>query len=345
MTKLSLSSIPSRWRVLVAFAAIYTIWGSTYLAIRFAIETTPPFLMGGARYLIAGAILYALTRRQRATPILRVHWRSAFVVGGLLLLGGNGGVIWAEQVIPSGLAALIIATVPLWMALLNWLRGDKVRPNLGVTLGLVLGLLGIVFMVSPGESAGGDNVNSLGVLVLVLAALSWSIGSLYSRKAQLPPEPLLATAMEMLAGGALLLVAGLLTGEAGQLRLDQVSPRSLLALGYLIVFGSLVGFSAYVWLLRVSTPARVSTYAFVNPVVAVFLGWTLAGESLTPRTLVAAAVIVTAVVLIVANQARTTPRPTGEATPIGDRESELRRIVTPIEGRALRRRIEADGSN
>ncbi len=345
MTKLSLSSVPSHWRVLVAFAAIYTIWGSTYLAIRFAIETMPPFLMGGARYLIAGAILYALTRRSRAAAVPHIHWRSAFIVGGLLLLGGNGGVIWAEQVIPSGLAALIIATVPLWMALLNWLRGDNVRPNLGVTLGLVLGLLGIVFLVSPGESAGGDNVNSLGVLVLVLAALSWSIGSLYSRKAQLPSEPLLATAMEMLAGGALLLVAGLLTGEAGQIRLDQVSPRSLLALGYLIVFGSLVGFSAYIWLLRVSTPARVSTYAFVNPVVAVFLGWTLAGESLTPRTLVAAVVIVTAVVLIVASQARTTPQQTGDATPIEDRESGFRRIVTLIESRALRRRVEADGGN
>ncbi|HET7091052.1 MAG TPA: drug/metabolite exporter YedA [Anaerolineae bacterium] len=345
MTTHSLSGVPARWRMLVAFAAIYTIWGSTYLAIRFAIETMPPFLMGGARYLIAGAILYALTRRSRAAAVPRIHWRSAFIVGGLLLLGGNGGVIWAEQVIPSGLAALLIATVPLWMALLNWLRGDNVRPNLGVTLGLALGLLGIVFLVSPGESAGGDQVNSLGVLVLVLAALSWSIGSLYSRKAQLPAEPLLATAMEMLAGGALLLVAGLLTGEAGQLRLDQVSPRSLLALGYLIVFGSLVGFSAYVWLLRVSTPARVSTYAFVNPVVAVFLGWALAGESLTPRTLVAAAVIVTAVVLIVANQARTLPQRNADVTGVEDRASPFRRAFALIASRVPGRRVEAGGGN
>ena len=339
MTASDSASASQRWRVRVAFAAIYTIWGSTYLAIRFAIETMPPFLMGSARYLIAGAILYALTRRQRVAPITRIHWRSAFIIGGLLLLGGNGGVIWAEQVIPSGLAALIIATVPLWMALLNWLRGDNVRPNLGVTLGLGLGLFGIVLLVSPGQAAGGDNANPLGVLVLVLAALSWSIGSLYSRKARLPSEPLVATAMEMLAGGALLLVAGLLSGEAGQIRLDQVSPRSLLALGYLIVFGSLLGFSAYIWLLRVSTPARVSTYAFVNPVVAVFLGWTLAGESLTPRTLIAAAVIVTAVVLIVANQIRSTPQPTGDAAPIEDRESGPRRIVAQIESRPSAERI------
>jgi drug/metabolite transporter (DMT)-like permease len=301
--------------------------------------------MGGARYLIAGAILYALTRRGRAAAVPRIHWRSAFIVGGLLLLGGNGGVIWAEQVIPSGLAALIIATVPLWMALLNWLRGDNVRPNLVGTLGLVLGLLGIVLLVSPGESAGGDQVNSLGVLVLVLAALSWSIGSLYSRKAQLPSEPLLATAMEMLAGGALLLVAGLLTGQAGQIRLDQVSPRSLLALGYLIVFGSLVGFSAYVWLLRVSTPARVSTYAFVNPVVAVFLGWTLAGESLTPRTLVAAAVIVTAVVLIVASQARTPAQRHADVAHVEDRPSRFRRAFALIANRVPGRRVEADSGN
>ena len=345
MTVSDSTSAPPRWRVLVAFAAIYTIWGSTYLAIHFAIETMPPFLMGSARYLIAGAILYAVTRRQRSAPILRVHWRSAFIVGGLLLLGGNGGVIWAEQTIPSGLAALIIATVPLWMALLNWLRGDNVRPNLGVTVGLALGLLGIVLLVSPGASETGDNANPLGVLVLVLAALSWSIGSLYSRRASLPSEPLTATAMEMLAGGALLLVAGLLTGEAGQIRLDQISPRSLLALGYLIVFGSLVGFTAYIWLLRVSTPARVSTYAFVNPVVAVFLGWTLAGEALTPRTLVAAAVIVTAVVLIVAYQGRTPPQRIADATRVTDRESPFRRVFTLIASRVPGRRMEADGSN
>jgi len=345
MTASDSAGATQRWRVLVAFAAIYTIWGSTYLAIRFAIETMPPFLMGSARYLIAGAILYALTRRQHTAPIPRIHWRSAFIIGGLLLLGGNGGVIWAEQIIPSGLAALLIATVPLWMALLNWLGGDHVRPNLGVTVGLGLGLLGIVLLVSPDQAASGDSVNPAGVLVLVLAALSWSIGSLYSRKAQLPSAPLLATAMEMLAGGALLLVAGLVTGEAGQIRLEQVSPRSLLALGYLIVFGSLMGFTAYIWLLRVSTPARVSTYAFVNPVVAVFLGWALAGESLTPRTLAAAAVIVTAVVLIVANQARASRQPTGDATLMKDRESGLRPIVAPATSRALHRRIEADGGN
>lgn len=302
MTGRNLSTASPHWRVVAAFAAIYVIWGSTYLAIRFAIETIPPFLMGGARFLTAGAILYAFARARGAAPPSRIHWRSAIIIGGMLLLGGNGGVILAEQMVPSGLAALIIATVPLWMVLLNWLRGDGIRPTAGVALGLVLGVTGIALLVGPGGAAG-IGVNPIGVAVLVLASLSWSIGSLYSRRARLPADPLVATAIEMLAGGGLLAALGTATGEVGQIQFAQMSPRSLLALGYLIAFGSLVAFSAYVWLLRVSTPARVSTYAFVNPIVAVLLGWALAGEALTPRMLLAAALIVTAVVLITTRQA------------------------------------------
>jgi len=319
------SKTRSRWQVLAAFAAIYLIWGSTYLAIRFAIETLPSLLMGGVRFLIAGAILWALAQRRGVERPSRIHWRSATLVGGFLLLGGNGGVIVAEKMVPSGLAALVIATVPLWMAVLNWLRGDRIRPGAGVTIGLGLGVLGIMLLVGSGET--GDRVNPLGVLVLVLASLSWSIGSLYSRRARLPAEPLLATAIEMLAGGALLLGAGLITGEASQIQLDQVSLRSLVSLGYLIVFGSLVGFSAYLWLLRVSAPARVSTYAFVNPVVAVFLGWALAGEPITPRMLIAAAIIIAAVVLITAQQEARADKPAEGSTPVG-----VRNESAPAEG-------------
>jgi drug/metabolite transporter (DMT)-like permease len=298
------SSITSHWRVLVALAAVYSIWGGTYLAIRFAIETVPPFLMAGSRFVIAGAILYTWMRLSRVPAPTRIQWRSATIIGGLLLLGGNGVLAWSEQLVPSGLAALMIATVPVWMVLLDWLRGGAARPNLGVTIGLVLGLAGIVLLAGPTNIAGGNHLNSVGVLLLLFAAVSWATGSLYARRAPIPATPLLATAMEMLVGGALLLIAGSIAGEWGQLRLDQVSLRSLLSYGYLILFGSLVGFSAYTWLLRATSTAIASTYAYVNPVVAVFLGWALAGEPLTLQTMLAAAIIVTAVVIITTNQAR-----------------------------------------
>jgi drug/metabolite transporter (DMT)-like permease len=302
MPELRPSQISLRWRIALAFAAIYLIWGSTYLAIRFAIESIPPYLMGGVRFLIAGGVLYAVLRWRGVRAPSRQQWRAALIVGGLLLWGGNGGVMIAEQYVPSSLAALIIAMVPLWMVLLNWWWGDRMRPNAGTLLGVGLGLAGIVLIAAPGQAAAEGAVNPIGLLILVLASLSWSIGSLYSRKASLPANALLATSLEMLAGGALLLIAGLLLGQGAQLRFDHVNLLSLAALGYLIVFGSLIGFTAYVWLLKVSTPARVSTYAFVNPVVAVFLGWVFAGEELSLRVLAAAAVIIVAVMLITLNQ-------------------------------------------
>jgi drug/metabolite transporter (DMT)-like permease len=295
--------VPARWRVPVAFAAVYLIWGSTYLGIRFAVETMPPFLMAGTRFLIAGAILYAATYRRTAPPT-RLQWRSAAIVGALLLLGGNGGVVWAEQVVPSSIASLMIATVPLWMALLNWLRGDRLRPTVGVTAGLALGMAGIALLVSQGRASEQHAIDPLGLAVLAGGALSWAVGSLYSRRAPCPGDAFLGTAMQMLAGGGLLLLAGLLTGEAGQLAWQEMSRRSLLSFVYLVLFGSLIGYTAYIWLLRVSTPSKVSTYAFVNPIVAVLLGWGLAGEPLTPRTLAAAAVIVGGVALITLSQPR-----------------------------------------
>jgi drug/metabolite transporter (DMT)-like permease len=288
----------SRLHIVLAFAAIYLIWGSTYLGIRFAIETVPPLLMAGTRFVVAGTILYSWTRLRGAPRPARLHWSAAAIVGGLMLLGGNGGVSWAEQRVFSGLAALLIATVPLWMALLDWRRRGGVRPSGRGAVGLIFGFVGVALLVGPGELAGSSHMDPLGAVVLLLAAFSWAAGSLYSRQAQLPGSPLLAISMEMLTGGVLLLAAGLVTGEGAKLELSQVSPRSVLALGYLIVFGSLIAFSAYIWLLRVSTPARAATYAYVNPVVAVFLGWALGGEPLTLRTLLAAAVIVAAVVII-----------------------------------------------
>jgi drug/metabolite transporter (DMT)-like permease len=287
-----------RGRVIAAFAAVYLIWGSTYLGIRLAIETIPPFLMGGVRFLIAGGVLYLWARWRGAERPTRAHWVSAVIIGALLLLGGNGAVVWSEQRVPSSIAALLVATVPLWMVLLDWMRRGGTRPTAVVTAGVVLGLAGIALLVRPGAKTA--SVNLIGAGVLVLGSLSWAVGSLYARRVKLPPSPLLATAMEMLGGGALLTALAALSGETRTFHLANVSAHSAAALLYLIAFGSLVAFTAYVWLLEVSTPARVSTYAYVNPVVAVLLGWIFAGEPLTGQMLIAAAVIVGAVALITA---------------------------------------------
>ena len=296
------TSAPSTWHVIAALAAVYSVWGSTYLAIHFAVETLPPFLMAGVRFVIAGGILFAWMRMRGTPAPTRTQWRATAIVGALLLMGGNGILAWAEQTVPSGLAALMIATVPVWMVLLDWLRGDGGRPTAGVTLGLALGLAGIALLVGPGILAGDNRINTVGLIALVFASLSWAIGSFYARRAPLPAASLMATGMEMLAGGGVLLIAGVLTGELTELRLDHVSAQSLVAFGYLIVFGSWVGFTAYTWLLRATPPALSSTYAYVNPVVAVFLGWALGGEALTSRTVLAAAIIVAAVLIITVQQ-------------------------------------------
>lgn len=288
-----------RAAVMGAFAAVYVIWGSTYLAIRYAIETLPPFLMAGTRFLTAGAILYLFMRLRGAQAPLRLHWRSAFVLGGMLLLFGNGAVVWAEHRIASGIAALLVAVEPLWIVLLEWLRPGGRRPSGRTVIGVVLGFAGLAILVGP-QDLGGGRVDVLGAVVVVMAALSWAAGSLYSREAPLPNSPFLATAMQMLAGGTLLVGAGLLTGEAGSVDPSTFSARSLGALAYLTVFGSLVAFTAYIWLLGVVSPSRASTYAYVNPLVAVVLGWALAGERLDARVALSAVVIVGAVAMIIA---------------------------------------------
>jgi len=286
---------PSRAELVAGFAAIYVLWGSTYLGIRFAVASIPPFLMAGTRHLVAGAILYVFARRRGAPrPTLR-NWKAAAGIGALLLLGGNGLVSWAEKRVASGPAALIVASVPLWMVLLSAAQ-ERRRPSVAVLAGLALALSGIALLVLP--NGGGRAVELLPAGALLVAALSWSLGSLWSRKAPLPKPTLLETAMEALAGGTALWIAGLAGGEGAGLHLSAITARSALALAYLVVAGSILGFSAYVWLLSVSTPDRVSTYAFVNPIVAVALGVLLAHERLTLRIALASAVIVGAVALI-----------------------------------------------
>jgi drug/metabolite transporter (DMT)-like permease len=290
---------PSTLRLLLAFAAIYVIWGSTYLAILFAIETLPPFLMAGVRFLIAGGLVYAWARVFGGAPRpAAVQWRAAALLGLLLLVGGNGLVVWSETRVPSGVAALLVAIVPGWMVLLDWLRPGGVRPARTIVLGLLLGLSGVAWLIGPEALLGGGRVDLLGAGALLVASFSWSAGSILSRQVALPKAQFLSTAMQMLAGGVALTLLGIGLGEPWRFDAAAVTLKSVLALAYLVVFGSIIGFTAYVWLLRVSTPARVSTYAYVNPVVAVLLGWALAGEALTSRMVVAASVIVLGVVLI-----------------------------------------------
>jgi drug/metabolite transporter (DMT)-like permease len=292
------TSQPPLRKVIAAFAAVYLVWGSTYLAIRFAIETIPPLLMAGVRFLVAGTLLYGWARLRGAERPGREHWIAAAMIGALLLLGGNGAVTYSEQLIPSGIAALLVAVVPLWMVLIDWLRPGGPRPTVQIGFGLLLGLAGIALLVGPDSFMGGERINLLGAAIVLAGSASWAAGSILSRHVRVPPRPLLATGMQMLCGGVLLSLAGLVAGETSRLDFAAMSAKSLLALLYLILVGAIVGYSAYIWLLRVSTPAKVSTYAYVNPVVAVLLGWLFAAEELSLRVAAAAAVIVAGVALI-----------------------------------------------
>ncbi|HMH85761.1 MAG TPA: EamA family transporter [Gemmatimonadaceae bacterium] len=288
----------SRAQIVAAFASIYVIWGSTYLAIRYAVETIPPFIMGGVRFLISGAMLYLWARSRGAPKPTRLHWRNAIIAGGFLLLGGNGAVVWAEQFVPSGLTALLVSILPFWLVIIEWIRPPRRRPSAAVLVGLVLGFVGIIVLVGPSDVGGHGDVMPLGALVLILGSLSWAIGSFWSRDAQLPESGLLTTGMEMVGGGVLLLVVGTLAGEFSRLDIHGISNASAFGLLYLITFGSMLGFTSYIWLLDKVSPARLGTYAYVNPIVAVLLGWAIAGERLSIRTGVAAAIVICAVALI-----------------------------------------------
>jgi drug/metabolite transporter (DMT)-like permease len=294
-----------RVRLIAAFAAVYIVWGSTYLAIRFAVETLPPLLMAGARFFIAGLILLIWSRFSAPTARpTSTDWKTGLIGGALLLLGGNGGVVWAEQRVPSGIAALLVAVVPLWMVLLDWMRPEGRRPAALVFLGLGLGLAGLALLVGPDAMDGQSSVSVAGAVILVLASLSWAAGSLYTKHAPRASSGLNGAATQMIAGGLTLLIAAAFAGELNHLDLSHASTRSILGFLYLVTFGSLLGFTAYVYLLAHTTAAKAATYAYVNPVVAVLLGWALANEPVTMRTLLAAAVILAGVAIITAARDR-----------------------------------------
>ncbi len=301
---------PTRTRIALAFAAVYLVWGSTYLAILYAIETIPPFLMAGTRFLVAGGVLYLWGRLTGGARPSKAQWVATAVTGILMLAVGNGAVTWSEQRIPSGLAALFVATVALWMVLLEFLRKNGTRPTRLSIIGLLLGFGGVALLVGPAALTDARDVDVLAALVLIGASLSWAAGSVYSRVLPRPGSATLGSGMQMLAGGIVLAIVGVSAGELGQLDVAAVTTRSLVSLLYLIVFGSLVGFTAYAWLLRVCTPAAVATYAYVNPMVAMLLGWLIAGEEFGPRMIAAAAIILSGVALI--NRASARPAPKGD---------------------------------
>jgi drug/metabolite transporter (DMT)-like permease len=300
---------PSRTALLLAFAAIYLIWGSTYLGIRVAVQTMPPFLMAGMRFAIAGILIFGFLRLRGAPWPTASQWKDQVVIGIFLLLGGNALVSWAEQRTPSGITSLILGASPLVMVLLEWIRPGGKRPTVSLVAGVAVGILGIVLLLGPDAIPPGYRPPAIDIVALFIASLSWWIGSLYSKHVNTGTPLLMAAAMQMLTGSVCMLLTGLILGEAGAFRFSSISLHSWLAFSYLVVAGSIVAFPVYVWLLEHSTPAKVSTYAYVNPVVAVILGWAILGEPMNLRILLASAVIVGAVAIITIGKARTAAKP------------------------------------
>ena len=298
-------SAPKKLWIIVAFAALYLIWGSTYLGILFAIQSIPPFLMAGLRFSLAGVIMYATARSQGAPRPTPETWRSSLIIGACLLLGGNGGVTISEKWVPTGLASLLVATVPIDIALLGWLSGTAPRPTPIVWLGLIGGFIGVGVLAGPAftsSSVSPHNHLALGMSILLLASLIWSIGSLYSRTAKSSPSLFLAAGQQMICGGALLILVGFGLGEQRGFDLRHVTWLSIGAFVYLVLIGALIGYTAYFYLLRHCDPAKVATYAYVNPVVAVLLGTAFAGEKLTLRTLFGAGLIIGSVAVVITAQ-------------------------------------------
>ena len=295
---------PARSALILAFAAIYLIWGSTYLGIRIAIESMPPFLMASARFIIAGSIILALLKVRGAPWPTKHQWAVNAVIGTLLLLGGNGLVVWAELKIPSGITALLVGIGPLFIVLTEWAWPGGTRPTVITMAALLLGFAGVTWLAAPWESSASGGLDISGVIAVLGACVCWAIGSIYSRHARHGASPFLASSLQMLGGGATLGVTALLHGDFHQFDPATITPRAWGAFAYLISIGSLVGFSTFVWLMKHSVPARVATYAYVNPVVAVMLGWLILDEPITSRTIVASAIIIAAVVIITTEKSR-----------------------------------------
>jgi drug/metabolite transporter (DMT)-like permease len=301
----AIMAAPKKLWIILAFASVYLIWGSTYLGILFAIRSMPPLLMAGTRFLFAGLILYTGARLTGAPRSPPADWRTALIVGACLLLGGNGGVTLSEQYVPSGLAALIVATVPIYIALLSWLFGMSRRPSAITWAGLAGGFLGVGLLIGPALrfSTTGESPQAwIGMTILLCSSLIWSAGSLYSRTAKHSAAPILAASQQMLCGGTLLIIAGIARGELRHFDPRQITAQSVGAFVYLVLIGGIIGYASYAWLLRHCEPAKVATYAYVNPIVAVLLGALFAHETLSVRTFLAASLIIGSVALVITAQ-------------------------------------------
>jgi drug/metabolite transporter (DMT)-like permease len=297
----------NRMRVLTAFGAVYFLWGSTFLFIKFALDSFPPFLMGSTRWLVAGFILYITARWRGALAPSRAEWLTSAITGIMMIGVGNGSVIWSEQTVPSGIVALFIAGVPLWMVLADWLRPNGVRPRVPVIVGVGLGMIGISILVGPRVFVGGGYINPAGALAMLLGSMSWAIGSVITRHRERPKSALMSVAVQMIAAGIAFSVATVSTGELARFSLDGVTPRAALAWVYLVTCGSLIGYTAYNYLLGAVSPAKASTYAYVNPVIAIMMGWAFAHEPIGARTAVAATVILAGVAIITQSSAARAP--------------------------------------
>lgn len=309
---------PPSWLIWVALWVVYIVWGSTYLAIRVTVETLPPLLTGGVRFLIAGSIVYVFLLVKRGgfhgVKVTGRELIASTAVGVLLLLGGNGSVQVAEVNVPSALAALIIAAVPLWVVVMRAVTGEKVAR--GTMVGVFVGFVGVSILVLPG--GGADGASLFHLLLIVFASISWATGSFMSKRLPLPKDPFLSTGMQMLTGGAVMSLAGVVRGETSGLDPSTFSGASIAAFVYLIVFGSLLAFTAYVWLLQNAPISKVATYAYVNPVVAILLGWLILREEVTPVIILGASIIVVAVATVIRIESRTVASPEPASVPATD---------------------------
>ena len=287
-------------KVVLAFAAIYIIWGSTYLSMAIAIESIPPFMMAGVRFTIAGLILIGWTFALRKPMPTWKEWKATIVSGSFLIIGGNMSVVWAEQFVPSAVAAIIIASVPIWLVLMDGHQRKQLFKNMFLLPGLLIGFGGVFYLMGNGEDVPIENEYYvyMGRIVLICAAVFWSAGTYLSRSPKHPSNSLLKSGMQMFSGGVITLILSVLLGEFNDVGSLHFTTESVLALGYLIVFGALIGYSSYVWLVQVRPPTQVSTYAYVNPVVAVLLGWGFHNEPITKHTIIALCIILLGVFLI-----------------------------------------------
>lgn len=302
-------SAPSRTAVVLAFSAIYLIWGSTYLGIRVAVETMPPFLMAGMRFAVAGALIIAFLRARGAPWPKASQWKDQVIIGVFLLLGGNAVVTWAEQKTPSGLTSLLLGASPLFLIILDWIRPRGIRPTVILVIGAAVGMAGIALLLGPNSIPAGYRPPAVYIVAIFLSSISWWIGSLYSKHISTGTALLMGSAMQMLSGSVCMLLIGLILGEGRGFHTSNVSLRSWAAFAYLIVMGSLIAYPVYVWLLEHCSPAKVSTYAYVNPVVAVFLGWAILGEPLNARIILASVVIIGAVAIITVGRTKSPAKP------------------------------------